>query len=148
MQISHQPAVVKQNLKKKMLIEQKHAVRIKFNLNKRPFKNSYQINLLQVLKFMQKIKTSTSPSVISTYFQPINHVYETRFSEHNCIYTPDTFTKYVKFSISYRGLKLRNNYPTTSEKNIVCTTFFKRRIKEKLFPKKNELTEAATGGVL
>ena len=70
---------------KKMLTKQRHVAQVIFNVNKetstRPlFKelnalNIYQINLLQVLIFMQRVKTSKSPRVFSTYFQPINHIY-------------------------------------------------------------------------
>ena len=71
---------------------------------------------------MQKIKTSTSPRVFSAYFRPINHVYQTRFSKHN-FKQRDAFSKYVKFSISYRGQKLWSNYPIIAEKNIAITIF-------------------------
>ena len=77
--------------------------------------------------------------VYCTYFQPINHVYQTRFSKRN-LKQPDAFSKYVKLSISYQGPKLWNNYPTTAEKNIVSTIFFKRRMNEKLFSNENELS--------
>ena len=87
---------------------------------------------------MQKIKKSTSPSVFSTYFQPINHVYQTRFSKIN-FEQPDAFSKYVKFTISYQNQKLWNNYPITLENNIASIIFFKRRIKEKLLSNESEL---------
>ena len=87
---------------------------------------------------MQKIKTSTSPWGIPPYFQPINHLYETRFPKYN-FKQPNPFSKYVKFSISYQGPKLWNNYPTMTEKNIVSTIFFKQRMKEKLWSNKKEL---------
>ena len=45
--------------------------------------NIYQANLLYVLTFMQRIKAWTFPRVFSTYFQPINYVYETRFFKCN-----------------------------------------------------------------
>ena len=57
---------------------------------------------------MQRIKISTSPRVFSTYFQHINHLYETRFSKHD-FKQPDALSRYIKFSISYRGPKLWNN---------------------------------------
>ena len=77
----------------KLLTKQRYAVPPIFNVNKethaRPlfqelnFPNIYQINLLPLLIFMQRIKVSTSPTEFYTYLQPINHVYETRFSKHN-----------------------------------------------------------------
>ena len=92
MQISYGSAIVRQNLKK-IQSRGKHAVQIVFNVNKKTHArplfqeinavNIYQINLLQVLVFMQRIKISTFPMVFLTYFQPINDTYETRFSKHN-----------------------------------------------------------------
>ena len=105
-QISYGPVLVRENLKK-ILTKQKHTIRIIFNVNKETYTrplfqesnalNIYQINLLQVLIFMQKIKTSISPRLFFNYFQPFKHVYQTKFSKHN-FKQPDGFTKHVKFS--------------------------------------------------
>ena len=64
---------------------------------------------------MQSFKISTSPRIFYTYIQPINHVYETRFSAHN-FKQPNASEKYVKFSIIYLGPKLWDNYLLTAEK--------------------------------
>ena len=45
---------------------------------------------------MQKTKKTTPPRVFSTYFQPINHVYETTFSKHN-FKQPDAFQNILNF---------------------------------------------------
>ena len=133
-------------LDKSLLTTQKHAVWIIFNVNKgshaRPLfqelntLNIYQIYLLKVLIFMYRIKTSISPNIFFTYFQLINHVYETRYSKHN-LKQSDTFSKYLKFSISYQGQKYGITHH--GSKNIVSAIFFKWRIKEKLLSNENEL---------
>ena len=45
---------------------------------------------------MQKTKTSTTPKVFSIYFQPINHVNESKFSKHN-FKQPDAFSSMLNF---------------------------------------------------
>ena len=64
---------------------------------------------------MQRIRRSTSPSLFSSHFKIINHVYETGFSKHDFKRTRWN-SKYVKLSIYYRGQKLENCYLTTEEK--------------------------------
>ena len=76
-----------------MQIKKKHTFRTQFNVNKETHAkpllqelnafNVYQISLLQVHVFIKGVETATSRKVFSTYFQLINHVYQTRFSKHN-----------------------------------------------------------------
>ena len=106
--------------KKKYDQAQKHAVQIIVNVNKETHEKQlfqelnalsiYQINLSQVLKFMQKFKASTSPRVFSTYFQPINHVYEIRFSRHS-FKQPDGFSKYINILMTSRPKGFRITPP-------------------------------------
>ena len=82
----------KTNLKK-LFAKQKQAARIIFNKDSfthaRPLLkilnalNVYQINLLQVLLLMHKIKTNSSPRIFRHQFQTINHKYATRYSRNN-----------------------------------------------------------------
>ena len=81
---------------------------------------------------MQRVKTSVSFGVFlfSIYFQPINHVHETRFSKHN-FKQSHVFPKHVKWNmLKLLGQKLWNNFPTTADKNIVTITCFQQRTKE------------------
>ena len=57
--------------------------------------NIYQINLLQVLLFMHKIKTNSSPRIFLHQFQTINHKYATRYSRNN-LKEPKRETNYAK----------------------------------------------------
>ena len=80
MQTSYKPELVRQNLKN---TDQTETSRwnITFNVNKethpRPLFQElnaltiYQIILLQIPIFMERVKILTSPRVFSTYFQPI-----------------------------------------------------------------------------
>ena len=45
--------------------------------------NLYQVNLLQVLPFMHKIETNSSPQIFLHQFQTINHKYGTWYSRNN-----------------------------------------------------------------
>ena len=82
----------KTNLKK-LFGKQKQAARIISNQDRfthaRPLLqtlntlNVYQINLLQVLLFMHKIKTNSSPRIFLHQFQTINHKYAIRYSRNN-----------------------------------------------------------------
>ena len=80
---------------------------------------------------MQKIKTSTSHGAFFTNFQTIYLLYDTRFSKHN-FKKPDAFSKYVKFSTSYQGSKLLNNYPTMEETISSAVSFLNEEQKKSL----------------
>ena len=78
---------------KKLFEKQKQAVCIIFNQDRfiyaRPLLktlnalNVCQINLLQVLLLMQKIKINLSPRVFLHQFQTINHKYAARYCRNN-----------------------------------------------------------------
>ena len=92
MQISHGLALIKLNWKK-LLAKQKHAARIIFNqdrfthtcplLKTLNAPNIYQRNLLQVLLFMQKIKTNSSSRIFLHHFQTVNHKHATWYPKNN-----------------------------------------------------------------
>ena len=89
----------------------------------------YQIDLLQVLIFMQRVKKWNLLGYFFTYFQPISYVYETR--KHN-FKQPDAFSKYIKFSISYRSLKLWRINLAMAEKLLSVITI-SNEVKRKAF---------------
>ena len=61
---------------------------------------------------MQRIKRSTSPSLLSTYTEIINHVHDFL---NTLLKEPDGFSKYIKFLINYRGQILENCYLNMKE---------------------------------
>ena len=80
---------------------------------------------------MQRIKRSTFPSVFSSYFKVINHVYEILFSKHSFKRTR-WFPKICKNFDKLLRPKIRELLPHYERKNVVTTIFFEQRIKEKL----------------
>ena len=78
---------------KKLFRKQKQAVRVIFSQSRFTHAcpliktlnalNVHQINLLQVLLFMLKIKTNSSPGIFLHRFQTINHKYATRYSRND-----------------------------------------------------------------
>ena len=123
---------------KNLFIKQKHAVRTVFRANRfthskplfRQMKvlNVYQINIMQILKFMHSIKLSTNPRVFSNQFQEVDHKYPTRSSWNN-FYYGNTTLKSTSFSIIYRGPMLWNNFLTDTEKSILHLPLFLRKTK-------------------
>ena len=124
MKISHELALIKLNLKKPFG-KQKQAARIIFNQDRfthaRPLlktlnaRNLYQINLLQVLMFMHKIKTNSSPRIFLHQFQTTNHKYETRYSRNN-FKEPKRETNYAKYCIHARDPVIWNSFLNENEK--------------------------------
>ena len=43
--------------------------------------NVYQINILQILTFMQKVKNTTIPRIFLNTFEKVEHKYPTQFSK-------------------------------------------------------------------
>ena len=114
----------KTNLKK-LFGKQKQAARIILNQDRfthaRPILkalnalNVYQINLLQVLPFMHKIKTNSSPLISLHQFQKINHIYATRYSRNN-FKEPKRKTNYANYCIHTRGPVFWNSFVNETEK--------------------------------
>ena len=114
----------KTNLKK-LFEKQKQAARIIYNQDRftqaRPLLktlnalNVYQINLLQVLLFMHKIKTNSSPRIFLHQFQTINHKYATRCPRNN-FKEPKRETNYAKYCIHARGPVIWNSFLNETEK--------------------------------
>ena len=85
--------------------------------------NVYQINILQNLLFMFKVKNSITPRVFNQIFSLIGHLYLTRFSD-NSFKMCDLNLKLTHFAIPFRGPK--------SEKCYTSIDVFKNMIKEKI----------------
>ena len=83
--------------------------------------NVYQVNILQILKFMQKVKNTTIPRVFLNNFKESEH---NRFSKYN-FKQPPAFINYAKISISYWGLQISNKILSETEKNISTLLIFK-----------------------
>ena len=131
----------------KILLKQKHAVRIIFHKNRlthtRPLLkelnalNVYQINLYQISSFMYQIKNGTIPKIFNNNFSAVEHSYTTRFALNSFQLPRSSNTS--RFSIKLRGPKLWNQFLSKDEKNSPTLTAFKRTLKNKLLDFDNEM---------
>ena len=97
----------------------------------------YQINILQRLLFMFKVKNSITPRVFNEAFSFIDHLYPTRFS-HNSFKICDFNLKLTHFAIAFRGPTIWNKFITQSEKCYTSIDEFKNKIKGKILNFSNE----------
>ena len=112
---------------KTVYYHQKHAVRIVFNQEKlthsRPLLRSlnalnvYQINLYQHLNFMHKVSNNVAPLIFLEMFKKPSHKYPTNLSLNNFSLKKCSLNS-TKYSISFRGPKLLNEFLKTDEKQI------------------------------
>ena len=133
-------STIRTNLKK-IYSQQKHAVHIIFPKNKFSHTKTlfalnkvfhvYQLNILNNLIFMHKVKTETAPAVFFPKFQKPAHQYPTNFSKLN-------YMKTSQLSRS-RGPALWNEFLTGSEKEIKNLSLFKNKVKSKLLSYENEV---------
>ena len=134
---------------KKILSKQKQAARIMSfedrSTHARPLMkelnilNVYQINILQNLLFMFKVKNNMAPRVFNRNFCPVDHAYPTRFSA-NSFQIPENKLNLTRFSTAFRGPSLWNNFLTENEKSYTSLNFFKNKIKEKILDFNNEVS--------
>ena len=132
---------------KKILLKQKHAVRIIFHEDRlthsRPLLKSlnalnvYQVNIFQICSFMYQVKNGTIPKIFNNNFSTVDHYYPTRFAL-NSFQLPRS-SKTPKFSILLRGPKLWNQFLTNNEKDITTLDTFKRLLKKRILDINNEL---------
>ena len=99
--------------------------------------NVYQINILQHVLFMFKVKSSITPRVFSHVFSLIAHLYPTRFSD-NSFKICDFNLKLTRFAIAFRGPTIWNKFLTECEKCYTSIDVFKNMIKEKILNFSNE----------
>ena len=93
--------------------------------------NVYQINILQHLLLIFKVKNGITPRVFNKAFSLIYHLYPTRFSD-NSFKIFDLKLKLTRFAIGLRGLAIWNKFLTQSEKYYTSIDKFKNKIKEKI----------------
>ena len=133
---------------KKLLIQQKHAVRIINNRTRfdhtnelcksQKILNIFKLNFLSVAVFMKQIRNKTAPLTLSESFEKICQGYPINFSQFNCK-IPKTALSKSKFRILFRGPSMRNNFLQNSEKDIESLPLFKSKLKLKLFSFSNEI---------
>ena len=99
--------------------------------------NVYQINILQHLFFMFKVKNSITSRVFKQVLSLIDHLYPTRFSD-NSFKICDFNLKLTHFAIVLRGQTIWNKILTESEKCYTSIDVFKNMIKEKIINFSNE----------
>ena len=99
--------------------------------------NVFQLNILNNLVFMHKIKSQTAPKIFQNKFRKPTHKYPTNFSTSNYSIPPFKLSK-SKYRISIRGPTLWKNIPTNSEKMQESVAVFKNSIIKKLLELQNE----------
>ena len=135
------------NRLKEIHSQQKHTIRSifpkdKFSRTKELFVqnkvfNVYQLNILNNLIFMHKVRNETAPAVFLPKFQKPAHPYPTNFSKLNQI-KPKSQLSRSKYRISVRSPALWNEFLTDSEKEIENLSLFKSKVKSKLLSYENE----------
>ena len=113
---------------------QKHAARILRSLNAL---NVYQVNLYQHLNIMHKVSNNVAPLIFNDMFKKPSHKYPTNFSRNNFSLKKCSLIS-TKYSISFRGPKLWNEFLNTDEKQISSYKLFSRKAKSKLIDIENE----------
>ena len=93
--------------------------------------NVYQINILQHLLFMFKIKNSITPRVFNQAFSLEDHLYPTKFSDKS-FKACDFNLKLTRFAIGFRGPTIWNKFLKKSEKCYTSINVFKNKMKEKI----------------
>lgn len=100
--------------------------------------NAYQLNIYHCLNLMYKIKNDSGPEAYKTKFKPISHSYPTAYSREN-FSLPKKKTNFSKFSISYRGPYLWNNFLNQELKQENTFFAFKNKLKTFIINGTNEI---------
>ena len=134
---------------KKLLNQQKHAVRIINNRTRldhtnelfksQKILNIYKLNILSVAVFMYQIRNKTAPLTFSGSFEKIFHGYPKHFSQFT-YKNPKTALSKSKSRISFRRTTVWNNFLQNSENEIESLPLFKSKLKLKLLSFSNEIT--------
>ena len=128
--------------------QQKHASRLIFFESKqthaRPLMrkinalNIFQVNILQNLTFMFKLKNDLVPNIFKEQFVKNKKIkYATRSSTEN-YKLPLKKSKISQYSISFRGPYLWNKLTTTISRNAASLATFKQNIKKIMLSSDNE----------
>ena len=133
---------------KKIHNHQKHVIGIifckdKFSHTKELFVqnkvfNVYQLNTLNNLIFVHKIKTETAPAISFPKFQKPPHSYPNNLSKLNYLKQTSQLSR-SNYRISVRGPALWNEVLRDSEKEIKNLVLFKSKIISKLLSYENEV---------
>ena len=134
---------------KKLLSQQKHAVRIINNstrfdhtkdlLKSQKILNIYNLNILCVVVLKYQITNKTGSLTFSGSFAKICHGYPTNFLQFNYKFPKTTLSK-SKFRVSFRRSSIWNNFLQNSVKEIESLPLFKSKQKLKLLSFNNEIT--------
>ena len=100
--------------------------------------NVYQINILQHLLYMFKVKNNITPRLFNQTFSLIGHLCPTKFSD-NSFKICDFDLKLVSFAIGFRGPTIWNKFLTQSERCYTSIDEFKNKLKGKILNFCNEL---------
>ena len=132
---------------KKINSLQKHAIRIihckdRFAHARELFRESkilnvFQLNILNNLVFMHKIKSQTAPKLFQNKFRKPTHKYPTNFSTSSYSIPPFKLSK-SKYRVSIRGFTLWKNIPANSEKMQESVTVLRNYIRKKFLELQNE----------
>ena len=132
---------------KKINSQQKHAIRIVYNKDRfshtrklfreNKILNVYQLNILNNLMFMQRIKLQTAPIIFLSKFQKPSHNYPTTYSINNYVVPSSKLIK-CKYRISIRGPTLWKDTITMREKQLESIGLFKNSVKQRLLAAENE----------
>ena len=125
----------------KINIQQKHALRLIHNKNRfyhstelfEPCEilNVYELNLLNTVVFMHKIKSRTAPSSFLEKSEQPSHSYSTHFLSGN-YRKPQIKLRKCRFRISIRGPAIWNDLVGSTEKKIQPPSHFKTDIISKI----------------
>ena len=126
--------------------QQKHAVWITFNeyilghsgplLQSLNALNVYQINLYQHLNFMYKFNNKQTPRIFHDLIEKPAHQYPSQFLKTDFSLKKFSLST-TKYSISYGGPKIWNDFLTNEEKVMQSYSLFLSRIKSKLLAAEN-----------
>ena len=101
--------------------------------------NVFQLNILNNLVFMHKIKFQTVPKIFQKKFSKLTHKHPTNSSTSNYSIPPFKLCK-SEYRISIRGPTLSKNVLANSEKMQESVTVFKNSIKKKLLDLENKIS--------
>ena len=87
---------------------------------------------------MHKVSNNVAPLIFNNMFKKPWHKYPTNFSHGNFSLKKCSLST-TKYSISFRGPKLRNEFLNTDEKQIIFFNLFLRKVKSKLLDTENEV---------
>ena len=87
---------------------------------------------------MYKFKHSQTPCIFNNVFEKPDHKYTTHFSEINYKQKKFSLTS-SKYSLSFRGPEIWNEFLTKEEKGIQSHSVFSGKIKTKLLESENDI---------